>query len=232
VSRPLNALAAAAATSAALVAAEALTYGAKRREIAGLRARCAAAGAIAITFDDGPGPVLTPRLLELLERHGAPATFFALGRRAVRAPATLDAVRDAGHEIGCHTFHHHNAWRTPPATALADIAAGYDALAPWVAADGRFRPPNGKQTLLTRRAIARRGASVAWWTVDSGDTHSELPDPGHAARTLCEDGGGVVLLHDHDDRPDGRDAFVLDATERILVAARDAGLRVVALREL
>ncbi|MCW2992767.1 MAG: polysaccharide deacetylase family protein [Conexibacter sp.] len=221
------------AAGAAVLAGEALTYAAKKREIAALRARCRERGVVALTYDDGPGPEITPRLLELLARQGAHATFFSLGRRAVLAPEILDAVAAAGHEIGCHSLLHRNAWKTAPWSALADISAGYDALAPWVPADGRFRPPNGKQTLLTRRALRRRAAPVAWWTIDSGDTYASLPDPAHAADRVRADGGGIVLLHDHsEDRPAERLDFVLDATERVLATARAEGLAVRPLREL
>jgi len=233
VSTPALIAGATVAAGAAVVAGEALTYAAKRREIAALRARCRQAGVLSLTFDDGPGPELTPRLLELLERHGAHATFFALGRRAQVAPEILDQVAAAGHEIGCHTLAHRNAWKSTPWAALADIAGGYAALAPWVAANGGFRPPNGKQTLLTRRALRRRSAPVAWWTVDSGDTFGELPSPDHAVERVRADGGGVVLLHDHSEaRPAERLDFVLDVTERLLVAARADGLAVRPLREL
>jgi peptidoglycan/xylan/chitin deacetylase (PgdA/CDA1 family) len=221
------------AAGAAVVAGEAATYAAKQREIGALRARCRATGTLALTYDDGPGPELTPRLLELLERHGARATFFALGMRAEAAPGVLDRVAAAGHEVGCHTMVHRNAWKTAPWAALADIAAGYRVLAPWVPADGRFRPPHGKQTLLTRRALRRRHAPVAWWTIDSGDTFATLPEPDHAVRRLRADGGGVVLLHDHSEgRPAERQEFVLDVTERLLAAAAADGLAVRPLRAL
>ncbi|HEV7492793.1 polysaccharide deacetylase family protein [Baekduia sp.] len=221
------------AAGGAAAAGEAATYAAKRREIAALRARCRQAGVVSLTFDDGPGPELTPRLLELLKRYDAHATFFALGRRAQVAPEILDRVAADGHEIGCHSLLHHNAWKTAPWAALADIANGYATLAPWVAADGRFRPPSGKQTLLTRRALRRRSAPVAWWTIDSGDTFDELPAPDMAVQRARADGGGVVLLHDHSEaRPAERIDFVLDVTERLLVAARADGLAVRPLREL
>jgi peptidoglycan/xylan/chitin deacetylase (PgdA/CDA1 family) len=221
------------AAGGALVTGEAATYAAKRREIAALEARCRQAGVVSLTFDDGPGPEITPRLLELLARHGAHATFFALGRRALVAPEILDRVAAEGHEIGCHTLVHRNAWKAAPWAALADIADGYAALAPWVAADGRFRPPSGKQTLLTRRALRRRDAPVAWWTVDSGDTFGELPAPDMAVQRVRAAGGGVVLLHDHSEaRPAERIDFVLDVTERLLVAARADGLAVRPLRDL
>jgi peptidoglycan/xylan/chitin deacetylase (PgdA/CDA1 family) len=219
--------------AAAFGAAEVLTYAARRREIAALRARCRRAGVLALTYDDGPGPALTPQLLEVLRRHDVKATFFALGRRAQVAPEVLDAVADEGHEIGCHTLMHHNAWKVAPWRALADLDAGYDVLARWVPADGRFRPPHGKQTTVTRAALRGRGAPVAWWTIDSGDTFAELPDPGLVVARVREDGGAVVLLHDHsDERPPERIEFVLEVTERLLHGAREDGLAVRPLRDV
>ncbi|WP_187369030.1 polysaccharide deacetylase family protein [Baekduia soli] len=230
---PLRAGAPAGAALAAALAGEAATYAAKRREIAALRARCRAQRVVVLTFDDGPSRELTPRVLDVLADHGAQATFFALGQRAAGAPEVLDRVRAEGHEIGAHTMNHRNAWRTPPWDALRDIREGYGALAPWVATDGRFRPPHGKQTGLTRRAVRRRGAPVAWWTVDSGDTHTQLPAPDAVVRRVLAEGGGVVLAHDHGaGRPAERQEFVLEVTGRLLRAARAGGLHVRPLRDL
>jgi peptidoglycan/xylan/chitin deacetylase (PgdA/CDA1 family) len=215
------------------LAGEAAVYAAKRREIERLRRRCSALGVLALTYDDGPGPALTPRVLDLLAEHDARATFFALGRRAERAPELLDRVRDAGHELGCHGQDHVNAWRAAPWAPPRDIARGYRTLARWVAPDATFRPPHGKQTTVSRAAVRLRGAPVAWWTVDSGDTHATLPDPGHAAAQVVRDGGGVVLLHDHDEERDpARIEFVLTVTELLLRAATDRGWRVRALGDL
>ena len=61
---------------------------------------------IALTFDDGPHPYLTPEILEILDDYGAKATFFVVGSMARAYPSTLKAVSDAGHEIGNHTYTH------------------------------------------------------------------------------------------------------------------------------
>ncbi len=72
------------------------------------------AGCLALTYDDGPEPVLTRRVAEVLARHGVRATFFLLGRRAEAAPAVADALLDAGHELGCRSYEHLNAWKHWP----------------------------------------------------------------------------------------------------------------------
>jgi peptidoglycan-N-acetylglucosamine deacetylase len=192
-----------------------------------LARRCREDRVLVLSYDDGPGPVLTPQLLELLAAHDVRATFFPLGRRAVAAPEILDRVQRAGHEIGCHGYAHRNAWTSSPRAAVQDLEAGYAALAPWVVADGVFRPPYGKLVGPTWLAVRRRRAPLGWWTADSGDTHADLPDPDGVARSVVEAGGGVVLLHDHDREPEwaGREAYVLEATSALLRAAARNGLR-------
>lgn len=224
--------AAAAGVTAGLAASAwyAVPWVLRRREVAQLRRRCRDRRLLVLTYDDGPGERLTPRLLDLLADHRAHATFFALGREADRRAGVLDRLRAEGHEIGCHTYGHTDAWRTTPGTAARDLDQGYAALAPWVGPDAPFRAPHGRATLATRRAVARRGAVNGWWTIDSGDTFPELPDPGRAAERLRRDGGGVVLLHDFDGtRPQERLEYVVTATELLLDAAERDGLRAVTL---
>jgi len=184
--------------------------------------RAASRGRLALTFDDGPGASLEPKLLELLERHGAKATFFLLGCRADAAPARCDALVRAGHEVGCHGYGHVDAWRSTPWRAISDIRKGFAALAPWIRDSGLFRPAFGKLTLWTWIELACRRGRIAYWTHDSGDTHATRPSAERVASAVGEDGGGVVLLHSFDRRDPGGAAeqFVLDATESLLLLAR------------
>ncbi len=196
---------------------------------------CAEHGAVALTYDDGPSDVLTERVLGLLEARSVKATFFLLGTRAERAMDTADRVKAAGHDVGCHTHAHLNAWKTWPWASVRDIARGYDTLARWVELSGVFRPPHGKMTLFTAMAIRRRGARVGWWTVDSGDTWAKLPNVEDVVERVRRAGGGVVLLHDFD--RDGADAeeratFVLDVTRDLLDLAEREGWRVITMGEV
>ncbi len=218
---------AAGALGGAWLSPHALRLLAERR----LLQRCRETRSLVLTYDDGPGPTLTPALLEVLASHGARATFLPLGCRAVDHPEVLDRVARAGHEIGCHAAFHRNAWRVSPRAALEDIAAGYERLSRWVPADGLFRPPHGKLTLATWWALRRRGAPLGWWTHDSGDTADTLPAPDDVVEGVRRDGGGIVLLHDFDREADRR-RFVLSATEQLLVMARQRGLSVRAYGEL
>ncbi len=190
---------------------------------------CARTRSLVLTYDDGPSRQLTPRLLSLLARHNAMATFFPLGRRVMEMPDLVEQVARAGHELGCHTFAHTHAWKTCPCRAIEDIAEGYRALSRWIDHRALFRPPHGKMTLATWLALRRRGASLAWWTVNSGDTRALLPDPAAVVRAIHRRNGGVILMHDFvPDNNHGieRSEFVLQVTERLLHHARNCRLAV------
>jgi peptidoglycan/xylan/chitin deacetylase (PgdA/CDA1 family) len=146
-------------------------------------------------------------------------------------PELVDAILQAGHDIGCHTQDHLNHWRVRPAQAIADIRAGYRTLAEWVPSDGLFRPPYGKLTLDTWAALRRRRAPIAWWTITAGDVRRVLPQPHDAARQAQRHGGGVVLLHDSH-RQRRRAEFVLESTETLLDAAAHEGYTVRTFRAL
>ena len=196
-----------------------------------LRSICAASGTLVLTYDDGPGPETTPRLLDLLDAHGARATFFVVGSRVTRAPELVDRIVDAGHEVACHTYRHLNAWYTLPWRGVADVDAGYRSLARWVPDNGPFRPPHGKMTLMTWAALRRRRAPIGWWTINGGDVQAELPSATTAVDQARRAGGGIVLLHDVD-RAQERNEFVLQSTELLLDAAKEHGWSVRTFGEL
>lgn len=225
-------LIAAAGVAAALYGAPAL---ARRRAISSLRARCRERGALALTYDDGPGERLTARVLDLLAERAARASFFALGARAAAGRETLGRIVADGHELGCHSYDHLDALRVPPWRAVADMRRGYSELAPWLGPDAPYRPPHGRPTGAVWARARRNAAPLAWWTLDSGDTFASLPDPGARVAELDAAGGGVVLLHDFDRT--GADAgeraeHVLRTTALALDLARRRGWSVVTAGEL
>jgi peptidoglycan-N-acetylglucosamine deacetylase len=190
-----------------------------------LRRRCVRTRSLVLSYDDGPGAELTPRILELLAARRARATFFLLGCRVAKNPDLVDRIADGGHEIGCHSQQHLNAWTTWPWTAVADIEDGYRTLSKWILGDALFRPAYGKISAATWLALRRRGAAIGWWTIDSGDTLAGDGAPEDVVSRVLRDGGGVVLLHDFDRSP-SRASFVLRTTELLLRAAEREGLAV------
>ena len=160
----------AAAAAAVAVAPMAARYAAQRR----LGRLCAERRTLVLTYDDGPGERMTPRVLDALAAHGARASFFCLGHLAERRPEILDRAVREGHEVGSHSYAHLHAWKTAPWNSVRDTRRGFETLARWVPRDGLFRPPYGKLTIATWALAKSRGARFAWWTRNSGDTWDEI----------------------------------------------------------
>ena len=148
----------------------------KYKQIRHLSSVCERKGILVLTYDDGPGSVVTQGVLDILRRYDANATFFVLGKRAAEHPELLDRIAEGGHEIGSHGYAHQNAWTASPWSVLDDIGRGLAMLDRKFAESRLFRPPNGKTTALTWLFLRKYRTRLAWWTHDSGDTWHELPD--------------------------------------------------------
>ena len=100
-----------------------------------------------ITFDDGPIPECTPLVLDILSKYGIHATFFMVAENAQRYPELLQRVREEGHSIGNHTYHHLRGCKTTKQTYMQDIA-----VAKQVLQTSLFRPPHGRMTCSQKKA--------------------------------------------------------------------------------
>ncbi len=143
-----------------------------------------------LTIDDGPDPVHTPRLLEILERFDARATFFVIGQRAAKFPNEMNAIRTAGHKIANHTFSHPSAifWCLPPGRIASEIDQGIAAPC--------FRSPAGLKNLFVHPALARRNLRLIGWTVRGLDTVSQQPEAVAARIMRRVKPGAILLLHE------------------------------------
>ena len=206
----------------------ALPHALKQFAIRDLVALCKAQHTVVLTYDDGPSFDLTPKVLQELQRYNVRATFFPSGKNVVATREILDLMCCQGHEIGCHAYSHRNAWNVGPIAAWMDARNGFRALSAWVSTDGLFRPPNGKIDLFTWLMLRISGATLAWWTVDSGDTRSPLPNPTAVARAVGDAGGAVVLMHDLN-RGAEQNEYVLELTRALLEVAHDRGMVVIPL---
>lgn len=227
------------AAGAALLVSGAWLYGAplarRRAETSRLADYCSRTRTLCLTYDDGPGKDLTPRVMSALHSRSAKATFFLLGRRAEMNPAIADGVRNAGHEIGCHAHEHVHAWRSAPWASARDAARGYESMSRWLPEPCLFRPPYGKSTALSRREATKRGSRLGWWTIDSGDTWDRTPAVESVVDRVAIAGGGVVLLHDFDREDDDsgeRADFVVDVTNALLDRAEAESWRVKTLGDV
>jgi len=149
---------------------------------------------IALTFDDGPDSTWTPRLLEILAKRNARATFFMLGRAAATHGDLVRDVARAGHAIGNHSWDHPSFPLISRAARRAQISRCANALSPY---GGRlFRPPFGQQSFASRIDAFALGYSVVAWNVVAWDWLD------HDAEWMTQQlldrirSGSIVLLHD------------------------------------
>lgn len=199
-----------------------------------LPSAAAARAEVALTIDDGPDPEVTPFVLDLLERHGARATFFCIGERVLRHPRLARDIVDRGHQIENHTMRHSHTFAFSGLGDLrGEIGAAQDAIAQ---VSGRrpvfFRAPAGLRNPLLQPALARLGLQLVAWTRRGFDTVTA--DPAVVSRRLLSGlaAGDILLLHDGN-ASRGRDggpvaAAVLPA---VLDAIGAAGLRTVTLSQ-
>ena len=149
---------------------------------------------VALTFDDGPDPVWTPLLLDILAGRDARATFFMLGRSAERYPDLVSAVVRGGHAIGNHSWDHPSFPLLGTAERRAQITRCARALG--AAGSRLFRPPFGQQNFASRIDAWRLGYQVVTWNVVGWDWLRRGAE--RMARELVEQirPGSIVLLHD------------------------------------
>jgi len=199
-----------------------------------LRRLAPASREVALTFDDGPDPETTPRVLDLLDAAGARATFFVVGRRAEEHPELAREVVERGHRLGNHTHRHPGAFAfLPPDPLRNEIRRAQTTLTELGGAPPRwFRAPAGIRSPWLEPVLASLGLRLVSWTRRGFDT--VIGDPDRVAGRLLDGlaAGDVLLLHDGGGArtPDGG-PVVLPALERVLAELDRRGLRSVALPE-
>ena len=151
---------------------------------------------VVLTFDDGPEPGGTEGVLTALSNAGARATFFVLLTRTRRFGALLDEVVAAGHEIALHGIDHRSLTTFPPADVRAKCVAGRAELEDRVQRPVHWlRPPYGRQTYTTGRAIRASGLVPVLFGPSTGDT-IDLPAEARVQRAAGAKAGAILLAHD------------------------------------
>ncbi|MBL9209764.1 MAG: polysaccharide deacetylase family protein [Opitutaceae bacterium] len=151
-----------------------------------------------LTIDDGPDEHDTPRILDLLDHHGARATFFVVGERADRHPQLIEAIVRRGHGIGHHTHTHPAAtfWCATPARLAAELDLTLATLARAGVRPSWFRAPVGIKHLLLHRALARRELTYVGWSIRSGDCWLRAPEALAARVIPALHPGAIILVHE------------------------------------
>jgi peptidoglycan-N-acetylglucosamine deacetylase len=125
---------------------------------------------LAITFDDGPNPTITPKLLDLLDRYNAKATFFLIGRFVRECPDLVKETAARGHAIGNHTESHPNLFWLTPSQIAAELRACHEAISSTLGAPPKwFRPPFGFRNPWVISEAHKLGCRTAMWTLIPGD---------------------------------------------------------------
>jgi len=157
---------------------------------------------VVLTFDDGPEPSTTPRVLEALRRHCVKATFFLIGRNVVAHPEIARQIAAAGHSIGHHTYSHPLLSRMSPARAELDISRGLSTIEAALGHPGNvnpfFRFPGFASSPALLKLMESRGSAVFGADVWASDWNPMTPQQElHLLMTRIEAShGGIVLLHD------------------------------------
>jgi peptidoglycan/xylan/chitin deacetylase (PgdA/CDA1 family) len=146
-----------------------------------------------LTFDDGPNPETTPKILELLDSYNAKATFFCLGKNVEAYPDLYQSIIEKGHAIGNHSFSHLNGWKTKTADYLYDVEK-----ASHIIASALFRPPYGKVRPKQVKAL-KDAYKLVLWSLNTQDYKQNL-DVKLIIDVLKNktETGSIVLFHDSD----------------------------------
>jgi peptidoglycan/xylan/chitin deacetylase (PgdA/CDA1 family) len=191
---------------------------------------------VALTFDDGPDPEWTPRILDVLRRQGVPATFFVVGAEAAKYPELVRAEVAAGHQIGAHTFTHTDLGAVSPARARIELGLTQTALAgaaglnthllrlPYSAAPDEATGPE----LAAARHAAALGYLLVFATQDSEDWRQPGAGTIVARSTPAAGQGGVVLLHDGG----GDRRQTVEAVDRLITRLRAEGYQFATVSDL
>jgi peptidoglycan/xylan/chitin deacetylase (PgdA/CDA1 family) len=112
---------------------------------------------LCLTFDDGPDPVSTPELLDILGKYQIRAIFFCSGSAAEKYPVLMSEIRDAGHLTGNHGYDHLNGWRTDTAEYISDVIK-----ASGLTSDKIFRPPFGRLSIKQKKRLPESYKIIFW----------------------------------------------------------------------
>lgn len=191
---------------------------------------------VAITFDDGPHPVYTPQILDVLKQRHAKACFFLLGKNVEKYPEIAKRVYDEGHEIGNHSFNHKMLPFLNAGELKKEIETTEDAIQKAAGVHAAyFRPPYGFYNEMVRKEVLSGGYTMVLWNASSKDWMN--PGGEKIAKTVSRHlkPGTILLFHDGGSVARGmgvkRDSTV-QSLPLILDALEKKGLKVMTLKEL
>lgn len=146
-----------------------------------------------LTFDDGPIPEVTPWVLKTLAKFNAKATFFCIGNNVKKNPEILQEVISEGHQIGNHTYHHLNGYKTSTEAYLKDVLA-FEKLN---ISTKLFRPPYGKCKSSQAKKLIEKGYKIVMWDVISEDYDANITEQQCLETVISQaKNGSIIIFHD------------------------------------
>lgn len=184
---------------------------------------------IALTFDDGPHPKYTPKILEILKRYGIKATFFVIGQNVEYYPGIVEQIVADGHEIGNHTYRHKRTKMLNGDIFFDDVQRCDGIISQRCNYKIKlFRPPEGYVDEKVRDVSRELGYSIILWNIDTEDwAHAT---PAGIEKNVIENisAGDIILMHDY---VSGKNETI-DALERIIPKLLSENYKFVTVSEL
>jgi peptidoglycan/xylan/chitin deacetylase (PgdA/CDA1 family) len=198
-----------------------------------LPAAATARNEVALTIDDGPDPVVTPQVLDILDRYAAQATFFCIGEKAARYPEVCREIVRRGHAVENHSQHHRHHFSLMGTRGMTlELQTAQDTLATITGQRPLFfRAPAGLRNPFLEPVLARLGLRLASWSARGFDTR--IGDAGRVKDKLLRGlrAGAILLVHDGNAAPTSQGhPVILDVLPAVLEYAAAARLRFVTLR--
>jgi len=188
---------------------------------------------IALTFDDGPHPEITPKILDILKKNSVKATFFVVGQNATKYPKILSEAFEQGHQIANHSNRHSYSIIKSPRSVLKDINEANEFIYKIIKEYPRFyRPPYGFRTLWGARAISKAGYKIITWDNMTYDYWGLKANKLTLNILKRSKPGGVIVLHDGIEGMSSGNSSVIDALPAIIKQLKINGYKFVKLNEL
>jgi peptidoglycan/xylan/chitin deacetylase (PgdA/CDA1 family) len=178
---------------------------------------------IALTIDDGPDPIYTPRILDILRDYAVKATFFIVGGAAEQYPGIVVRMKKEGHDVGNHSYSHPYFHRLSWTGAIREISMTRWVLGRILGEECKmFRPPHGKLSLRSLIPAWAAGQQVVMWNVDLKDYRASAGDIEAQLSRTSFSSGDIILYH-------GTNEAALRALPRVIEAALDKGREAVTI---
>ncbi|MCI8336313.1 MAG: polysaccharide deacetylase family protein [Peptococcaceae bacterium] len=152
---------------------------------------------ILLSFDDGPDPRYTGKLLDLLQKHGAKATFFVVATKAMQYPQLIERMQAEGHTVALHSCEHKNPWYKNYRATQEDFAFSLALMKTYGWQVQYYRPPWGRSNLFTESIARQHDLQMVFWNVDAKDWSEKATVHSIANQLLRKTkNGGIICLHD------------------------------------